>query len=360
MVAGGAAAGGAEAMAQELVAIHPGLMCRSESALAKLTRDDGSARTAGRHGSADDVLKATGGCVDFAVGAHVTTQQVKVGTSEVSCDIGGVKQTFVIANQDFMPAKDAPGEAPSQEAAAATSKSQTGASEETGAPATPARTAPPAASNAAQIKIAVTGLELGMSEDDAHLTLGSAYAFEPQAQTGDADVDRVTATGHDPSNSYRLGFIDQQLWFVNHMVVFRVDQRPGIEHLVARLKAKYGKPTLDEQISADGYRAWWQYDASRHPLATAVKPCLAEGTGAASGSAKVNGASAAFQDHFSAACPWMVSVLVLADPKQTDRVERLQVIMANPTAMYEHQRQDGEPPARKGQENQRLNQAAAM
>jgi hypothetical protein len=92
------------ALAADLVAIKPGLMCRDPAALAKLTLPDGSSRAAGANArSADAKIKQDGGCIDFPPGARVVLQTARKRTSIVSYDAndGRGVSTFVVPNIDF-------------------------------------------------------------------------------------------------------------------------------------------------------------------------------------------------------------------------------------------------------------------
>ena len=62
----------APALADDLVATKPGLVCVSSDALAKLTLPDGSSRTAQSNPSPFDLaLKQSGGCTDITIGMRV-------------------------------------------------------------------------------------------------------------------------------------------------------------------------------------------------------------------------------------------------------------------------------------------------
>lgn len=96
-------AGPVPAMANELVAVRPGLMCVSPDALAKLTLPDGSSRTARPNPSAADIAtKLSGHCIDIRIGMHVTATVSHANTSVVLAD--GKTQPFIVPNIDFQPA----------------------------------------------------------------------------------------------------------------------------------------------------------------------------------------------------------------------------------------------------------------
>ena len=86
------------AMANELVAIRPGLMCVSPEALAKLTLPDGSSKAARQNPSPTDIAtKRDGQCIDIKLGTHVTVSASRANTSIVTT--GG--RTYVVPNIDF-------------------------------------------------------------------------------------------------------------------------------------------------------------------------------------------------------------------------------------------------------------------
>jgi hypothetical protein len=92
------------AAADTVTAIHPGVMCISSEALAKLTLPDGSSRTAtAAPRPADLVIKQAGGCIDIRIGAHVTVITVRKNTSIVTFDPGDGQgsRTFIAPSIDF-------------------------------------------------------------------------------------------------------------------------------------------------------------------------------------------------------------------------------------------------------------------
>lgn len=94
----------AHALADELVATRPGVMCVSADALARLTLPSGDSRT---HAAAvapeTQSLAASGGCVEIKPGIRVTVQKAFKNTSVVTYRAAGAQneQTFVIPNIDF-------------------------------------------------------------------------------------------------------------------------------------------------------------------------------------------------------------------------------------------------------------------
>jgi hypothetical protein len=95
------------ARADDLIAMHPGVMCASADALARLTLPDGDSRT---HAAAPEPqtlsVAASGGCIDIKPGITVTVQKAFKNTSVVTYRGAGVQtdQTFVIPNIDFVAA----------------------------------------------------------------------------------------------------------------------------------------------------------------------------------------------------------------------------------------------------------------
>ena len=89
------------ALADELVATKPGVMCASAEALARLTLPNGDSRTHAPNPAAADVaLAAAGGCVDIKPGARATVLETYRNTTVATVD--GAKLT--IPNADFQPA----------------------------------------------------------------------------------------------------------------------------------------------------------------------------------------------------------------------------------------------------------------
>lgn len=95
------------AVADDLVAIKPGLICVSPDALAKLTLPDGSSRTAQINPSpADLALKQSGGCMDIIIGMRVSVVTARHNTSIVTYSLaGGQPQLYIVPNIDFQPAQ---------------------------------------------------------------------------------------------------------------------------------------------------------------------------------------------------------------------------------------------------------------
>jgi hypothetical protein len=90
--------------ASELVAIKPGLMCASPTALARLTLPDGSSKTSRLNPSpADTDTKREGQCVDIAIGTRVVVSESHKNTSVVRLG----PRTYIVPNIDFRPL-DAP------------------------------------------------------------------------------------------------------------------------------------------------------------------------------------------------------------------------------------------------------------
>ncbi len=97
------------ARADEWVAAKPGVMCASADALGRLTLPNGDSRTHRAVPTAADLATASaGGCVDIAVGQHVTTVETYRNTSVAL--VGGARLT--IPNVDFDPATASASNAP--------------------------------------------------------------------------------------------------------------------------------------------------------------------------------------------------------------------------------------------------------
>lgn len=111
------------ALAADMVATRPGVMCVSADALAKLTLPDGSSRSAVPRPRPEDLrTKAGGGCIDIPPRARVTVLEAFRMTSSVTFDPGdgGGRRAFTVANVDFAPVGD-PASAPSPASPAAAS-----------------------------------------------------------------------------------------------------------------------------------------------------------------------------------------------------------------------------------------------
>jgi hypothetical protein len=94
----------AVASAATMVAIRPGLMCTSATALGALTLPNGSSRTSGSHERPGDAtLKQQGGCIDIPLGARVLVQARRRNTTIVMFDSGNGhgSQTYVTPNIDY-------------------------------------------------------------------------------------------------------------------------------------------------------------------------------------------------------------------------------------------------------------------
>lgn len=97
------------AMAQQLVATRPGIMCVSTDALGRLTLPNGDSRTHSPAPRPDDLAAAVaGGCIDIPPGARVQVQQAFRNTSRVIYAGSGAPADGVmtIPNIDFQPATD--------------------------------------------------------------------------------------------------------------------------------------------------------------------------------------------------------------------------------------------------------------
>lgn len=97
---------GNHAMAADLIATKPSVMCTSTQALAQLTLPDGNSRTHGDTATPAQIAEAqTGGCVDIQPGMTVSVQTARKNTSVVSYQRPGsnAQETFVIPNVDFVP-----------------------------------------------------------------------------------------------------------------------------------------------------------------------------------------------------------------------------------------------------------------
>jgi hypothetical protein len=181
----------AHALADELVATRPGVMCVSADALARLTLPSGDSRT---HAAA--VAPETQSLVEIKPGIRVTVQKAFKNTSVVTYRAAGAQneQTFVIPNIDFAAATG--GVTPVAAQAAPAPASATNAATAAPASAAAAATAAPASAVAQGYRVAQrvptadrAGTVLEILEDarvtpELHKTLwggGGRGACHPQA-----------------------------------------------------------------------------------------------------------------------------------------------------------------------------------
>lgn len=97
---------GNQAMAADLIATKPGVMCTSADALAQLTLPGGESRTHGETVTPEmQALAQSGGCVDIQPGITVSVQTAHKNTSVISYrrPNSDINETFVIPNIDFTP-----------------------------------------------------------------------------------------------------------------------------------------------------------------------------------------------------------------------------------------------------------------
>ena len=105
LIASASLAGNA-AMAADLIATKPGVMCVSTQALAELTLPNGESRSHGDAATPAQLAEAqAGGCLDIQPGMTVSVQMAHKNTSVVSYQRPGsaTGETFVIPNIDFVP-----------------------------------------------------------------------------------------------------------------------------------------------------------------------------------------------------------------------------------------------------------------
>ncbi len=96
------------AFSATLVATHPGVMCSSADALAKLSLPDGSSRASSPNARQEDLTaKQSGGCIDFATGTQVTVVTTRKNTSVVTYNAGNGQgqREFIVPNIDFASAE---------------------------------------------------------------------------------------------------------------------------------------------------------------------------------------------------------------------------------------------------------------
>ncbi|ASL45341.1 hypothetical protein bAD24_I17865 [Burkholderia sp. AD24] len=94
------------AMAADLIATKPGVMCISAQALAQLTLPNGESRSHGATATPEQLAQAqAGGCIDIQPGITVNVLTARKNTSVVSYQRPGATtvETFVVPNIDFSP-----------------------------------------------------------------------------------------------------------------------------------------------------------------------------------------------------------------------------------------------------------------
>ncbi|RAS39326.1 hypothetical protein BX591_101665 [Paraburkholderia bryophila] len=94
------------AMAADLIATKPGVMCVSAQALAQLTLPNGESRSHGATATPEQLAQAqAGGCIDIQPGITVNVLTARKNTSVVSYQRPGATtvETFVVPNIDFSP-----------------------------------------------------------------------------------------------------------------------------------------------------------------------------------------------------------------------------------------------------------------
>lgn len=97
---------GTQAMAADLIATKPGVMCVSAQALAQLTLPSGESRSHGATATPEQLAQAqAGGCIDIQPGMTVNVLTARKNTSVVSYQRPGstTLETFVVPNIDFSP-----------------------------------------------------------------------------------------------------------------------------------------------------------------------------------------------------------------------------------------------------------------
>ncbi|MFL9866949.1 hypothetical protein PQR67_22460 [Paraburkholderia fungorum] len=97
---------GNQAMAADLIATQPGVMCTSAQALAQLTLPNGDSRSHDAAATAAQLaLAQSGGCIDIQPGVTVSVQAARKNTSVVTYRRPGsvTDETFVVPNIDFVP-----------------------------------------------------------------------------------------------------------------------------------------------------------------------------------------------------------------------------------------------------------------
>ena len=229
--------------ADTLISTRPGVACTSVDALARLTRPDGSSRSAQTYATADArEIARRGGCLPFGPGMTVFPHSIRSGTSIVTAyglDRAG-PLTLYVANIDFErvgapggrgagPVEPQPLPVP-QGAAAASSADL------------PAAKAGPADTH----RSLSTGLiSLGMTTRDARRRLAGAYVVYDLAGSGDGRDAAFIAEKRDQSERYQVRSRAGRVFLVMHATRFARGHQQVLSALVDRLLAQYGTgPTL--------------------------------------------------------------------------------------------------------------------
>ncbi|PQV53059.1 hypothetical protein [Paraburkholderia sp. BL21I4N1] len=204
-----AAAGwfGTQAMAADLIATKPGVMCVSAQALAQLTLPGGESRSHGASATPEQLAQAqAGGCIDIQPGVTVTVLTARKNTSVVSYQRPGstTVETFVVPNIDFSPvftddaaALQPAAQTQAQALALAPSPVQASAATPT-TPAAPAKTATPAPTVAAPDGYHVTQRAPGLDGDSIELLEDERITPALQKQLWGTGASEEGLPGNDP------------------------------------------------------------------------------------------------------------------------------------------------------------------
>lgn len=196
-----------QAMAADLIATKPGVMCVSAQALAQLTLPNGESRSHGATATPEQLAQAqAGGCIDIQPGITVNVLTARKNTSVVSYQRPGstTVETFVVPNIDFSPVftDDAAASQPAaqtQAPASAPTPTPIQAPAVTPAtPAAPAKTATPAPTVAAPDGYHVTQRAPGLDGDSIELLEDERITPALQKQLWGTGASEEGLPGNDP------------------------------------------------------------------------------------------------------------------------------------------------------------------
>jgi len=264
------------ACADTLVSVRPGVACTSADALARLTRHDGSSRSAPPDATADArEIARRGGCFPFRRGMTVVPHAIRRQTSIVTADAmdrtGPV--TVYVANIDFEwtagPAGHGAGPLALQPP-----------------PVVPPATVPGPADTPRSLSTGL--LSLGMTPGDARRRFSSAYVVSGLAGSGPGRDDAFVAETRDGSERYEVRSRAGTVIRVTHATQFKRGHQQVLSRLVDRLLAQYGTgPTLvtlpgaaaGADVPSMPPQPGWQHDWIGRPVVMAPRDSLQDATG---------------------------------------------------------------------------------
>lgn len=231
------------ARADTLVSVRPGVACTSADALARLTRPDGSSRSAPTNATADArEVARRGGCLPFGPGLTVFPHSIRRQTSIVTApalDRTG-PLTLYVANIDFDRVK-----APGGRGAGLVEIQPPPVLRDAAAAPSADRMVVPARPAGTHRSLSTGLLSLGMTADDARRRLAGAYVVSDLAGSGDGQDAAFIAETRNQSERYEVHSRAGTVFLVMHAARFSRGHQQVLSTLVDRLLTQYGTgPTL--------------------------------------------------------------------------------------------------------------------